>query len=1117
MTTTNCPTDAELTDFHLGNLPPDRLEAVTSHVEACARCERWLEELDGVTDDALLAVRAMPGRTEYLTNQANQSALRSNVSPPLTGTRVGDYEVLEEIGRGGMGAVYKARHARLRRTVALKVLSRGEFAGAEDRQRFLAEAEAIARLRHPNIVQIHEVGEWQSAGGATLPFLALEYVEGGNLTRHTGNRPQPASLAAAWVTTLARAVQHAHDHGVIHRDLKPSNVLLTGDGQLKLCDFGVAKLFAGPDLQTRTGLLIGTPEYMAPEQAGSAQHVGPAADVWALGAILYSLLTGHPPFTAPDSLGVVRMLQEDDPLPPRQLQPAVSRDLETICLKCLHKDPASRYETAGQLADDLARFQQGVSVLARPTGVAERSWKWVRRRPGRASALISLLLLLLVGLPGTTYLWLRAEGARRQASEALARADNSLYFNNVALAHQGLGQGDVAQARSMLERCLPAPGGPDRRGWEWHYLQAQANLGRRAGMRHEFGEWGWIYEVAWSPDGRRLASVGGPVAGTNPGELKLWDVASGRCQATLPMSGGAVWTVAWHPNGRTLVTGDRAHRVLEWDVTRNPPVARELWRGQQPGGTINRLRFSPDGRFLAIGGSHTFRLRDYATQTDVLVDDRWGCETLAFSASGGSKVRLIAARFNRSTPVRMWDISDSGPPVEVRHAIPPGAYSYMAFGEGTSSGCLPIAEGWVGDVEIWDADGKRIQRYLHGHRSRVLSLAFAKGGPLATASEGGAVQLWNPVTAKPGYLYSGHVTGVLSVAFDPDGARLASAGKDGDICVYDATRDPRGLTFFATGKGWGDHLTGMVFAADGRSIVVVSQLEQQVFRYDVATGKRLSACKIPLLQAVQIPRRDQALRPGGRQLAALAPERPEVLKIWNVEDGTEAGTLGGHEGKPLAVAWSADARSLASCCLASGTESVLRLWDPQAMREVRRWRVEGACATAVGLNHNGSLLAAALVEPNSDPNDPACPAVIRVWETATGRQRFALKGAAGGVLSLVFRPDGGQLAAAGHQSNRVDTWDLDNTGKFLSRPSVTSPTHIAYSPDGLRLAAACGDNRVRVWDTRSEQEAIALSSMGIPGSGNYGFSGWVAFSPDGRCVVATDWRATVNVWSVGEP
>jgi serine/threonine protein kinase/tetratricopeptide (TPR) repeat protein len=406
---------------------------------------------------------------------------------------VAGYEILARLGQGGMGVVYKARHIRLDRIVALKMIRAGSLAGPEELARFRTEAEAVAHLQHPNIVQIYEIGEQDG-----LPYFALEYVEGGSLDRQVAGTPLPARAAAELVETLARAMHAAHQRGVIHRDLKPANVLLShpsppaphpeterggqaapagsplsaagrgaggeGLGVLKITDFGLAKRLDLPQHQTQSGAILGTPSYMAPEQAGGkSREVGPATDVYALGTILYDLVTARPPFKAETPLDTLLQVISEEPVPPSRLQPKVPRDLETICLKCLHKDPPRRYATAEELADDLRRFLDGQPIRARPVGLWERGVKWARRQPARA-ALVALSVLVVVGLVVGGFWYAdherqRAEQARRQRDEAdKARklAQQRLVASLESTAQLAMQRGAWPQALKFLDRALEA-------------------------------------------------------------------------------------------------------------------------------------------------------------------------------------------------------------------------------------------------------------------------------------------------------------------------------------------------------------------------------------------------------------------------------------------------------------------------------------------------------------------------------------------------------------------------------------------------------------------------------------------------------------------------------------
>jgi serine/threonine protein kinase len=451
-----CPGRPELEEFLSARLPPEQDNRVLTHLDGCYACQQVLERLTRVVGGDGPPPRA--GAVGFLAAAAG--AVRPNPLP----FRIGPYTLIRELGKGGMGVVYLAEQDNLKRPVALKVIRHGIDATSGEVARLRAEAEAIAGLQHPNIVHIYDVGE--SAG---LPYLVLEFVPGGSLAQHLNGTPQSVRPAAQLVETLAQAVHAAHANGIIHRDLKPANILLSdkqhgardeSDGcpplasrlaslVPKITDFGLAKCVTGDGegLDSRgltvTGELLGTPNYMAPEQAMvPRQPVGPAADVYALGAILYELLTGRPPFTGETPLATVLQVLHNEPVPVTGLQPDLPRDLETICLKCLRKEPRQRYESALELAEDVRRFLRDEPIRARPVGAVEKLRRWVRRHPVPAGLLAAGLLAPLVALIALSLLSARlvrsgaVESAAQQA-ELLEEANNeySRIVTRVEQAH----------------------------------------------------------------------------------------------------------------------------------------------------------------------------------------------------------------------------------------------------------------------------------------------------------------------------------------------------------------------------------------------------------------------------------------------------------------------------------------------------------------------------------------------------------------------------------------------------------------------------------------------------------------------------------------------------------
>ena len=569
---------------------------------------------------------------------------------------VPEFEILKGARRGGMGVVYEALDLSLKRRVALKMILAGSHSDRKRLQRFRAEAETIARLRHPNIVEIFRVGEH---GG--MPYLVLEYCEGGSLDRALSGVPMKPAEGARVVQALAGAVDHAHREGIIHRDLKPANVLLGKGGVLKVSDFGLAKSTDQPG-QTASGAIIGTPEYMSPEQAaGRRAEVGPKSDVYALGVILYELLTGRPPFREASPLDTLQKVIKETPVPPRQLTREIPRDLETICLKAMDKDARRRYASARDLADDLERWLGGLPIVAQPPSLSYLSAKFARRHRTPLAVAAVVLTLFLGGLAVAFF---RIDLERRLTLQVNERLERQLYATRIAVAERELTQNnDIALAEKLLNDCRE-----DLRGWEWRYLRRLLDGVRPPLVGHDRGLW----MVDFSPDGRHVATAG--IDGT----AKVWDVSTGRLARSIDVDAGAVpfglgpiisrlgigripvMCVEYSPDGRHLAAGSFAPRaplsqsigvVGIWDVATCERVLK--FEGQL--GVVLSLAYSPDGRRIAsssINPDNTFVVWEAATGKVVKVvrGHRSQIHRLRYTPDGG---RIAAA--DTDGTVRIWD------------------------------------------------------------------------------------------------------------------------------------------------------------------------------------------------------------------------------------------------------------------------------------------------------------------------------------------------------------------------------------------------------------------------------------------------------------------------------
>jgi WD40 repeat protein len=1054
-----------------------------------SRRQQFLQQACGADADLQAEVEKMlahatPAGADSFPTSPFSLNLKALLPPPpgpdsLAGRRIGPYQIRRLLGSGGMGSVYlAARVDDFQHEVALKLIKPGHDTG-ELVRRFRTERQVLAGLNHPHIARLLD-------GGTTAegqPYFVMEYIDGLPIDRYCDDHQLPTRERVRLLRAVCGAVHFAHGHGVIHRDLKPGNVLLAADGTPRVVDFGLAKRLdaaaAGAD-PTRTGVILGTPSYIAPEQAsGTGKNVGPAADVYALGAILYELLTGRPPFRADTPLDTLLQVLNEEPLPPSRLHPKLARDLETICLKCLQKDPARRYPSAEALGDDLKRFLDGAPIRARPVGRIERAWRWCRRYPVVASLTALVAVLLVAVAVGATLMARREKQLRTTAEAANEQLEVSLYAQRVAVAERELSlRQDVGRAEELLDQC------PERlRGWEWHYLRRLLDGGRPDLRGHKSGVW----SVAFRPDGRRL------ISGSIDGTVKVWDAATGRLVRTLdPVPGWMralsksaffpVMSVAYSPDGRRIAAGGLSVTlkgvVYVWDADKGTKVFTYLGHPN----LVCGLAFHPQGRLLASAGyDNTVHLWDAASgkRKHILKGHTDWINRPAFSPDG----RLLASPSMDGT-VKIWETRTGREVASLAdHEAP------VRDAEFSRDGRQLATAGLDGTAKVWDTADWHVRVTLGLHSGGALGVGFhPRGKRLASVGFDKTVKVWDLETGREAITLRGHTDTVCGVAFSPDGWRLASAGLDKRVKLWDATPrrgpDAPSVRFL---RGHTERVNRVVFSPDGRRLATASW-DKTARVWDAKTLKQLLTLRGHTLTVWGV-----AFSRDGRRLATASWDR--TVKVWDAATGRELRTLRGHRSGVHCVAFRPDGKHLASSC----HDGTVKIWETRTGKTVRTLRPHTFLAYSVAYSPDGKYLATG----GGDRR-------VTLWDAKTYRPLNTFKDHTAVVHAVAFSPNSRLLASASWDMT-VKVWDVRSRRRVANLQGHRDRVHgLAFSPDGTRLASAGEDKTVRLWKIATGRQSRApWIHRGVVWS--------VAFHPTGRRLASAGWyvKGGVRLWQLG--
>jgi WD40 repeat protein/predicted Ser/Thr protein kinase len=990
-------------------------------------------------------------------------------------TRFGDYDLLEEIARGGMGIVYKARQRGLERIVAVKMILAGGLAGKEFVQRFRTEASAAAILQHPHIVAIHDVGVHEGRH-----YFSMDYVDGQSLAQLVGQQPLPGRKAAGYAENIARAIHYAHEHGILHRDLKPSNVLIDANDQPRITDFGLAKRLDGESSLTMSGQVLGSPNFMPPEQAGAKRgKVSPSSDVYAIGGILYYLLTARAPFQADSWEHTITQVLNAEPVSPRLLNPSVPRDLETITLKCLEKEPSRRYQTAEELADELGRILRDEPIQAHPVNAPEKLWRWCRRKPAFASAVGFAVTALILGFVMTSWQWRRAERIASSEYRQRQQAEAQAYNSDMNLAQQALAQNNVGHALEILNRHRPALGRKDVRGWEWRYLWQSCQSDALLTLCRQSND---VFSVCFARDGRLLAVE------DESGDVTIWDLVSRKCVARR-QTRIAIQRIAASPVSNELVfseKGDDDNFFLVWWDTHQ---YAERLRVRLPG-EAREVAFSGDGSILAVWCAGP------ADPDLALTEVPPGANRhilLLENASGHKRAQLRAERvidgtgnllalshggeiLAHGTPGGQVVVVDVASRREMRIATT--TENTMAIAISNDGRTLATAAGYSEPfVKLWDLNSGKPLARLEGHRSYVNSLAFSPDGKLLASGSGDqTIRLWDWKAKQGVAILRGHFSEVFDVAFSPDGQTLASGCKDGTVCLWKVAPQPPESNYETLPSPMRD----WTFTPDSTEIIGLDR-----------TGALRS------WEAASLREKRKIVELGTNNTSFVLSKNGMLLavgdltgqvRVLSLSSPREAKTFHACVGRAMVIGFSANEQFL----FTRDTNNLVSVWDTRSWQLNRQWQIDEpfyrlrlAPATDVmATGRNGQLI---------------------LWDTMYGRRLWTAQ-AQDELEGIDFSGDG-KLIATASGKGPVKLCDAATGRELATLKGFLQGTHsLKFSPDDKRLAIGSdGKEALKLWDPQLRQEVLTLE-----GQSSIFFK--IVFSPDGRTISSANYQGIVHLW-----